>query len=70
MPGRKNGKWGFVQTSGRHIEKDKFEDFKSRFYTLQGWETSTGYPTQKTLTSLGLEHVADELQKAGKLGKA
>lgn len=69
MPGLENGKWRFVKTLGRHFDKDKFEEFKSRFYTLQGWETSTGYPTAGTLKPLGLSHVAAELAQHDKLGK-
>jgi aldehyde:ferredoxin oxidoreductase len=69
MPGLENGKWRYIKTLGRHFDKDKFEEFKSRFYTLQGWETSTGYPTASTLKSLGLDSVAAELAQNGKLGK-
>ncbi|MBW2449715.1 MAG: hypothetical protein JRE92_04725, partial [Deltaproteobacteria bacterium] len=54
---------------GRHFDKNKFEEFKSRFYSLQGWETSTGYPTASTLKSLGLDFVAAELTQNWKLGK-
>jgi aldehyde:ferredoxin oxidoreductase len=69
MPGLKNGKWRYIKTLGRHFDKDKFEEFKSRFYTLQGWETSSGYPTAGTLKSLDLNNVATELEQHGKLGK-
>ena len=69
MPGLKNGKWRYIKTLGRHFDKDKFEEFKSRFYTLQGWETSSGYPTAGTLKSLDLNYVATELEQHGKLGK-
>ena len=69
MPGLKNGKWRYVKTLGRHFEKDKFEEFKTRFYKLQGWETSSGYPKASTLKSLGLDHVARELGENGRLGK-
>jgi aldehyde:ferredoxin oxidoreductase len=51
------------------VYRDRFEDFKTRFYKLQGWETSNGYPTAGTLHSMGLNHVADELQQLAKLGK-
>ncbi len=67
MPGIKNGKWDYVVTSGRHFDEDKFEDFKTRFYRFQGWDEKTGCPTRKTLESLALEHVADELEKNGKM---
>ncbi len=69
LPGKEEGKWKFINVLGRVIDKDKFEEFKTRFYTLQGWDTETGYPTGKTLKSLGLAHVADELAAQNKLGK-
>ena len=54
----------------RRIEKDKFDDFKTKFYRLQGWGTETGYPTRKTLDSVSLTHVANELERKGRQGKA
>jgi len=68
MPGKENGKWGFYGYSGRSLDKDKFDEFKTRFYILQGWDTVTGYPTRSTLESLELGFVADELESNGKLG--
>jgi aldehyde:ferredoxin oxidoreductase len=69
MPGLENGKWRYIKTLGRHFDKNKFEEFKSRFYRLQGWETRTGYPTASALKPLGLDFVAAELTQNGKLGK-
>jgi aldehyde:ferredoxin oxidoreductase len=69
MPCRINGKWKYENTLGRHFERDKFEVFKTRFYELQGWESSTGYPNESTLNSMGLNKVADELKQHRKLGK-
>jgi len=69
LTGRKNGKWVYFNALGRRMNKGKFEEFKTRFYKLQGWDIATGYPTRSTLKSLGLEHVADELERNGKLGK-
>jgi aldehyde:ferredoxin oxidoreductase len=69
LPGREKGKWGYYGYTNRSIDKNKFEEFKTRFYKLQGWDTTTGYPTGSTLKSLGLAHVADELAAKGKLGK-
>jgi aldehyde:ferredoxin oxidoreductase len=69
LPGRVNGAWNYVNTKGQYIDRDRFEEFKSRFYRLQGWEERTGYPTESTLKSQGLEAVADELKQDGKLGK-
>ena len=69
MPGRENEKWRYIKTLGRTFDKNKFEAFKTRFYRLQGWETSSGYPTESTLQSMGLNNVAEELRQNGKLGK-
>jgi aldehyde:ferredoxin oxidoreductase len=69
MPGLENGKWRYIETLGRHFDRDKFDEFKSRFYIQQGWDPKTGYPTAKTLKSLGLDVVATELGQNDKLGK-
>ena len=69
LPGRENGEWDYIDAGGRTIDKEKFEEFKTRFYTLEGWDTDTGYPTRSTLESLGLDHVADALDQKGKLGR-
>jgi aldehyde:ferredoxin oxidoreductase len=68
MPGKEDGKWGFYGYSERTLDREGFEEFKTRFYELQGWAKPTGYPTRDTLESLGLAHVADELDENGKLG--
>jgi aldehyde:ferredoxin oxidoreductase len=69
MPGRENGKWRYIKTLGRIFDRDNFEEFKSRFYRMQGWDARNGYPTSGTLQSMGLNYVADELRQNGKLGK-
>ncbi len=69
LTGRKNGKWEYLNVLGRRMDKKMFEQFKTRFYKLQGWDPSTGYPTRNTLESLDLAHVADELETHGKLGQ-
>jgi aldehyde:ferredoxin oxidoreductase len=68
LPGREKGKWSYVQVNGRHLEKAKFEEFKTRFYNLEGWDTRSGWPKRKTLESLGLKYVADELERNGRIG--
>jgi hypothetical protein len=70
LPGRENGKWGYYGFTNRSIDKKNFEQFKTMFYKLHGWDTATGYPARSTLKPLGLDHVADELEKNKKLGKA
>lgn len=55
--------------AGWKIDKSKYERMLEEYYDLHGWDTETSYPTRKTLTELGLEYVADDLEKIGKLGK-
>ena len=50
------------------IEKEKFEQLKDRFYKLRGWDVETGRPSSTKLEELGLQDVADELAKVGRLG--
>jgi aldehyde:ferredoxin oxidoreductase len=68
MPGIRDGQWDYVETSGRRFDRDKFEEFKSRFYRFQGWDPATGRPTRSTLESMGLKSAANELEKQGLLG--
>jgi len=68
MPGKENGKWDYYGYSKRTLDKNKFDEFKTRFYRLQGWDTSSGYPKRSTLESLDLDYVADELERNNKIG--
>ncbi|MCP4716895.1 MAG: aldehyde:ferredoxin oxidoreductase [Deltaproteobacteria bacterium] len=68
VPGKQDGEWAFINAQGRSIDKDKFEEWKTLYYTLEGWDIATGWPTRKTLSELGLDAVADELEEHGKLG--
>jgi len=68
LPGRRDGEWDYIRVNDRHLDRDKFEEFKSEYYALEGWDVSSGWPTRETLEGLGLGHVADELETEGKLG--
>jgi aldehyde:ferredoxin oxidoreductase len=68
LPGREKGKWDYIRVDGRHLDRAKFEEFKTRFYDLEGWDSRSGWPKRGTLESLGLKSVADELEKNKKLG--
>ena len=37
-----DGKWSYSLCQGRTLDRDKFEDFKTRFYAHEGFEESTG----------------------------
>ena len=65
----KEGEWAASAVEPRVVDKQKFEEFKTIFYELQGWDPSSGYPTRNTLKSLGLGYVADELEHNGRLGQ-
>jgi aldehyde:ferredoxin oxidoreductase len=55
---------------GRMLDKAKFEEFKSIFYRMEGWDVETGWPTRKLLAKLDMVEVADALESAGRLGEA
>jgi aldehyde:ferredoxin oxidoreductase len=59
LPGEKEGKWDYIRVDGRHLDKDKFEEFKTKYYQLEGWDLETGRPKKQTLASLGLSRVAE-----------
>ncbi len=69
MPTCKDGIWEYQDVSNRYIETAGFEEWKTHFYQQEGWDPDTGYPTLKTLASLELGHVAEELARHQKLGK-
>ncbi len=70
MPGFENGEWDYHNYGQRTLDRDKFDEFKTRFYKRQEWDPETGYPTKAGLASLGLGYVADELEQNGKLGRS
>jgi aldehyde:ferredoxin oxidoreductase len=65
----KTGKWSYEDVLHRHLDREKFEEWKDRFYKAEGLDPTTGWPTAKTLEELGLTHVAEVLEAHGKLGK-
>jgi len=69
MPVNKNGQWVYEPVGTRPMDRTQFEEFKTRYYELEGWDPQTGRPTRSTLESLGLGNVADELEQAGLLGE-
>ena len=63
------GKWAYTDLTGRSLDKARVDDWKTIFYTLEGWDTKTGWPTARTLAQLNLGFVTDALKAAGRLGK-
>ena len=68
MPMVIDGKWTYDRGIGRKLDREKVEDFKTRFYKFEGYNPDNGYPTRNTLEKIGLNKVADLLQKKGRLG--
>lgn len=68
VPVFENGAWSYKSVVGRKLDRAKVEDWKTKFYSVEGWDTKTGAPTRTTLEKLGLKNVADALEETGKLG--
>lgn len=67
LPVYEDGKWIYGENLGRVLDRERFEDVKTRFYAMEGWDEATGCPTRATLEAYDLGHVADALDKEGKL---
>lgn len=69
LPGRENSEWKYIECMGkRNIDREKFEQWKTLYYELEGWDPASGHPSRSTLKSLDLGDVAVELERNGKLG--
>lgn len=67
LPIYEDGSWQYSMCLGRVLDRDRFEDVKTRFYRLEGWDPETGCPTRETLEADGLDYVADALVDRGAL---
>jgi len=54
-------------SAGQKCDKEKWDEMLDRYYELHGWDRETGWQTRQGLTELGLEDIAQKLEKAGKL---
>lgn len=69
LPVYRDGKWRLdVFLGDVFLDRQGVEQFKTNYYELEGWDPGTGWPGRSTLEDLGLSEVADELDRAGKLG--
>jgi aldehyde:ferredoxin oxidoreductase len=53
--------------AGWKMDEKKFNKMLDEYYDLHGWDRQTSFPLRKTLEDLGLDDVAHELEKIGKL---
>jgi aldehyde:ferredoxin oxidoreductase len=52
---------------GYRCEKENWDRMLDEFYELQGWDRRTGLQTRTCLTKLGMEDVAEKLERVGRL---
>jgi aldehyde:ferredoxin oxidoreductase len=60
-----NGEWKW-SSEPFPLDKARMDEFKTRYYDLEGWDVETGWPTRSTLRDCGLAHVAEVLERQGK----
>jgi aldehyde:ferredoxin oxidoreductase len=53
--------------AGWKIDLEKWNKMLDEYYELHGWDRKTSFPMRKSLVDLGLETVARDLDKIGKL---
>jgi aldehyde:ferredoxin oxidoreductase len=53
--------------AGVKCDKDEWDQMLDRFYELNGWDKATGLQTRRDLVELGMEDVAEKIEKAGRL---
>jgi aldehyde:ferredoxin oxidoreductase len=54
--------------AGWKMDEEKYNKMLDDYYELHGWDKITSYPKRETLVALGLDTVANDLEKIGKLG--
>lgn len=55
------------KAAGWKMDEAKYNEMLDEYYDLHGWDRETGFPKREALVALGLEDVADDLEKIGKL---
>ena len=53
--------------AGWKMDEKKYNEMLDEYYDLHGWDRETSFPKRETLVELDLPHVADDLEKIGKL---
>jgi len=50
------------------LDPNRFEEWKSLYFELEGWDVGSGWPTRATLEEMGLGKIADTLEYHNRLG--
>lgn len=54
---------------GAKLSRQTIADLLDEYYTLRGWDKKTGLPFERKLVELGLQDIANDLVKRGRLPK-
>jgi len=54
-----------MSRKGAIFERDRFERMKDEYYELRNWDVATGLPKKSNLEALGMEDVAEDLDRRG-----
>jgi aldehyde:ferredoxin oxidoreductase len=54
-----------MDLEGRRLKKQDLNYLLDEFYSIKGWDLSSGIPTREKLEKVDLKDVADELDKLG-----
>jgi aldehyde:ferredoxin oxidoreductase len=49
------------------INREEFENLKSEYYELRGWDITSGFQTKAKLKELEMEDIARDLEGSGLL---
>ncbi len=55
--------------AGFRLGREKWDRLLDEYYEMHDWDMTTGFPTRLALEALDLGPIADDLEKAGRLGQ-
>ncbi len=54
-----------ISRKGAVVDRGEFEKMKDEYYLLRGWDVVTGLQTEAKLKEIGLQDIAEELERRG-----
>ena len=57
-----------VSKKGVVFDRDQFEKMKDEYYTIRGWDVSTGLQKRQRLEDIDLKDIAEVMDEKGFLG--